>query len=84
MSTELTEVEFINPVQQAVQLTTENIEYFAENLNGSAEEGVLKFQISNHVHYAVPGDWLVLFDRGRDILTFTDKMYKRLLQSRKV
>jgi hypothetical protein len=84
MSTELTEVEFINPVQQAVQLTTDNIEYFAENLNGSVEEGVLKFQISNHVHLAIPGDWLVLFDKGRDILTFTDKMYKRLLHTREV
>jgi hypothetical protein len=85
MSIEFTEVELINPVQQAVQLTNENIEYFAESLNGQIDEnGLMSFQISNHVHFCIAGDWLVLFDRGRDILKFSDKMYKRLFQNREV
>lgn len=71
-----------NPVQQVKQLTAENIQYFAESLNGTVDEsGILEFQISNHVHHAIPGDWLVLFDRGRDILVFTDKMFQRLYKS---
>jgi len=75
---ELNAVSLKNPIQLTKQLTVENIQYFADSLNGTVEEGVLKFQISNHIHYAVPGDWLVLFDRGIDILVFTDKMFQRL------
>lgn len=78
---EFNNVSLKNPIQQTVQLTTENIEYFAQSLNGSAENGVLEFKISNHTHYALPGDWLVLFDRGIDILVFTDKMFQRLYKS---
>jgi hypothetical protein len=70
-----------NPIQMSRQLTTENIVYFAESLNGTAENGILTFSISNHTHHAIPGDWLVLFDRGRDILVFTDKMFQRLYMS---
>jgi hypothetical protein len=70
-----------NPIQQTVRLTNENIQYYAEALNGTVEEGILNFQISNHPHVAIAGDWLVLFDRGRDILVFTDKMYQRLYKS---
>lgn len=70
-----------NPIQQTKQLTSDNIQYFADSLNGTLEEGVLKFQISNHTLYALPGDWLVIFDRGQDILVFTDKMFQRLFKS---
>lgn len=70
-----------NPIQQIAQLTIDNIQYAAESLNGTVNEGVLEFQISNHKHYALPGDWLVLFDRGQDILVFTDKMFQRLYKS---
>jgi len=80
--TEFNNVSLKNPIQQTVQLTTENISYFAESLNGTVDEaGILWFQISNHKHSALPGDWLVLFDRGRDILVFTDKMFQRLYKS---
>ena len=70
-----------NPVQQIIQLDNENLEYFRESLNGTLEDGVLRFQISNHPHYAIAGDWLVLFDGGRDILVFTNKMFQRLFKS---
>lgn len=70
-----------NPIQQVKQLTVDNIAYFAESLNGTLENGILTFSISNHTHHAIPGDWLVLFDRGRDILVFTDKMFQRLYMS---
>jgi len=78
---ELNTVSLKNPIQLTKQLTTENIQYFAESLNGTVENGILEFHISSHVHYAVPGDWLVLFDRGIDILVFTDKMFQRLYKS---
>jgi len=70
-----------NPIQQVKRLTPENIEYFAESLNGTIENGILEFSISSHTHYAVAGDWLVLFDRGIDILVLTDKMFQRLYMS---
>lgn len=70
-----------NPIQQVKQLTIDNIQYFAESLNGTVENGVLEFKISNHTHYALPGDWLILFDRGIDILVFTDKMFQRLYKA---
>ncbi len=65
----------------ALQITEENIEEFAESLNGKVTEGVLSFQISNHPHYAITGDWVVLFNRGIDILTFSNKMFQRLFKS---
>jgi len=70
-----------NKTQQAVQLTNDNIQEAAESLNGTVDEGILNFQISNHPHVAIATDWLVLFDGGRDILTFTDKMYQRLFEA---
>lgn len=78
---EFNNVSLKNPIQQTKQLTTDNIEYFAESLNGTLENGVLSFTISNHTLYAIPGDWLVLFDRGRDVIVFTDKMFQRLYKS---
>jgi hypothetical protein len=65
----------------ALQLSNENIQEFAESLNGTVNEGVLSFKISNHEHFAIVGDWVILFDRGRDILTFSDKMFQRLFKS---
>lgn len=66
------------PIQQVVQLTDENLAEAAENLNGTLEDGILSFQLSNHPHFAIAGDWLVLFSGGIDALVFTDKMYKRI------
>lgn len=66
------------PVQQVVQITDDNIAELAENLNGTLEDGILKFQLSSHQHLAIAGDWLVLFSGGIDALVFTDKMYKRI------
>ena len=70
------------PVQQVVQLTDDNLAKAAENLNGTLEDGILKFQLSNHPHFAIAGDWLVLFSGGIDALVFTDKMYQRLYNTK--
>lgn len=78
---EFNTVKLKNETQLALKIDADNIEEVASSLNGTIEDGVLKFQISNHVHYALIGDWVVLFDRGRDILIFTDKMFQRLYMS---
>lgn len=78
---EFNTVSLKNEIQQAVKLSNENIQEAAESLDGTLEEGILTFQTSNHVHHAIAGDWLVLFDRGIDILVLTDKMFQRLFQS---
>lgn len=70
------------PVQQVVQLTDENLAEAAENLNGTLEDGILKFQLSDHPHFAIAGDWLVLFSGGIDALVFTDKMYQRIYNTK--
>jgi hypothetical protein len=62
-------------VHRAVQITNENIVEIAESVNGTVEEGVLKFTISNHDLYGLAGDWLVFF--GTDVHIYTDKYYQR-------
>lgn len=74
-------VELKNPIMMALKVTEENFQELTESLNGTIKDGVMSFQISNHVHYVLIGDWVVLFERGRDILVFTDKMYQRLFKS---
>lgn len=73
--------EFKNPTLMVMKVTAENFEELTESLNGTIIEGVMSFQISNHNHFVMVGDWIVLFDRGRDILVFTDKMFQRLIKS---
>lgn len=70
-----------NETMLSLRVTEDNFEEVVTSLNGSTEDGVASFKISNHTHYFMVGDWIVLFDRGRDILTFTDKMYQRLFKS---
>lgn len=74
----LIEVSLKNPVQQAIRLTNDNIVEVTESLNGTLEEGVLSFTLSKHKHFAIAGDWLVLFDGGIDALVFSDKMFQRI------
>jgi hypothetical protein len=62
-------------VHRAVRLTNENIQEAAVSLNGTVEDGVLKFTISNHDIYGLAGDWLVIF--GTDVHVYTDKYYQR-------
>lgn len=62
-------------IHRSVQLTTENIEQAAAELNGTVENGILTFEISNHTLHGLPGDWLVIF--GTDVHIYTDKYYKR-------
>lgn len=65
----------IYTVHQAVQLTEENLPKAAASLNGTLENGILSFTISNHTLYGMAGDWLVIF--GTDVHVYTDKYYKR-------
>lgn len=60
---------------RAVRLTEENISEAAESLNGTLENGILTFEISNHTLRGLVGDWLVIF--GTDIHIFTDKYFQR-------
>ena len=60
---------------RAVKLTNENIQQAAKELNGTLEEGILTFQISNHVLRGIAGDWLVIF--GTDVQIYTDKYFQR-------
>lgn len=62
-------------VHRALRITNENIEEIAKSVNGTVEEGVLKFQISNHEVYGLAGDWLVLF--GTDVQIYTEKFFQR-------
>ena len=62
-------------VHRAVQLTHENIEQAAQDLNGTVEDGILTFKISNHTLHGIAGDWLVIF--GTDVHIYTDKYYRR-------
>jgi hypothetical protein len=62
-------------IHQAVQLTNENIEQAAQELNGTVSDGILTFTISNHTIHGLPGDWLVIF--GTDVHIFTDKYFQR-------
>lgn len=62
-------------VHRAVRITDENIGEIAESVNGTVEDGVLKFTISNHNIYGLAGDWLVIF--GTDVHIYTDKYYQR-------
>ncbi|UDL16804.1 hypothetical protein SEA_ATUIN_128 [Arthrobacter phage Atuin] len=62
-------------IHQAVQLTNENIEQAAQELNGTVENGILTFTISNHVIQGIAGDWLVIF--GTDVHIYTDKYFQR-------
>jgi hypothetical protein len=74
-------VSFKNDTQQAIKVTEDNFQEISDSINGTIVDGVMSFQISNHKHFVLVGDWLVLFDRGRDILVFTDKMFQRLFKS---
>lgn len=60
---------------RAVRITNENIDEIAESVNGTVEEGVLRFTISNHDLYGIAGDWLVIF--GTDVHIYTDKYMQR-------
>lgn len=62
-------------IHRAVQLTNENIEQAAQDLNGIVENGILTFTISNHTLHGIAGDWLVIF--GTDVHIYTDKYYRR-------
>lgn len=66
-------------VHRAVRLTTENLQEAAESLNGTVDEGILTFQISNHVIHGLAGDWLVIF--GTDVHIYTDKYFQRNYKS---
>ena len=70
-----------NDTMLAIKVTADNIQELSESLNGTLENDIMTFKISNHEHIVLIGDWLVLFDRGRDILRFTDKMFQRLFKS---
>lgn len=60
---------------RAVRLTEANLQEAADSLNGTLEDGILTFQISNHVLRGIAGDWLVIF--GTDVHIFTDKYFQR-------
>lgn len=62
-------------VHRALRITNENIAEVAESVNGTVENGVLKFTISNHDIYGLAGDWLVIF--GTDVHIYTDKYFQR-------
>lgn len=62
-------------VHRALRITDENIAEVAESVNGTVEDGVLKFTISNHDIYGLAGDWLVIF--GTDVHIYTDKYFQR-------
>ena len=62
-------------VHRALRITNENIAEVAESVNGTVEDGVLKFTISNHDIYGIAGDWLVIF--GTDVHIYTDKYFQR-------
>lgn len=62
-------------VHRALRLTNENIDEVAASINGTVEDGVLKFTISNHDIYGIVGDWLVIF--GTDVQIYTDKYFQR-------
>lgn len=72
---EFIEVSPIHTVHRAVRLTPENLQEAADSLNGTLEDGILSFQISNHVIHGLAGDWLVIF--GTDVHIYTDKYYQR-------
>lgn len=74
--TNLEPVEVIGHMR-ADQLTADNIEDFAKSLNGRLEEGILVFEVHNWTHRAIIGDWIVVFLPSGDLLTFTDKFFKR-------
>lgn len=82
MAIEFNTVEFKGTSIQAVKISDENISELAVSLNGKIDDGgMLSFTLSNHELFAYVGDWLILFDRGRDALTFSDKMFQRLFKS---
>jgi len=62
-------------VHRALRITNENIDEVATSVNGTVEDGVLKFTISNHDLYGIAGDWLVIF--GTDVQVYSDKFFQR-------
>lgn len=62
-------------IHQAVRLTADNLEQAAQELNGTVEDGILTFTISNHTIHGLAGDWLVIF--GTDVHIYTDKYFQR-------
>lgn len=62
-------------IHRTVRLTPENLQEAADSLNGTLEDGILTFQISNHTIHGLAGDWLVIF--GTDVHIYTDKYFQR-------
>lgn len=67
--------ELIYTTHRVTRITDENIQEIADSLNGTLEEGMLTFTISNHTLRGLAGDWLVIF--GTDVHIYTDKYYQR-------
>lgn len=63
---------------QTDQVTVENINDWAESLNGTVEEGILTFMIDDYTHRAIPGDWIVVYRPSGDLLVFPNKFFNRL------
>ena len=70
----------IKGFMQADQVTIDNMQDWAESLNGRIEDGMLLFEIHNHPHIVLPGDWIVLFKPHGDVQVYTDKMFHRILE----
>ena len=65
---------------QADQVTLDNIQDFAESLNGTIDNGMLLFEIHKHPHIVLPGDWVVFFSPHGDVQVYTDSMFNRILE----
>ena len=73
MQWDTAEVKF--KTHRVMRITDENIREIADSLNGTLENGILTFNISNHTLRGIAGDWLVIF--GTDIQIYTDKYFQR-------
>lgn len=65
---------------RADQITAENIDSWAESLNGTVSEGEISFQIHKWTHHAGIGDWVVLFLPRGDVQVYSDSMFHRILE----
>lgn len=65
---------------RADQITADNIQDFAKNLNGTVEDGILTFTIHKWTHRAIAGDWVVVYLPSGDLQTFTDSMFNRIFE----
>lgn len=66
-------------IHQAVQLTVDNMQEAALQMNGTVIEGILTFKINNTTLRGIPGDWLVAF--GEDVHIYTDAYFQRNYES---